>query len=87
MRQRSEDTAAPTLPVAQVRLCKPSRKRGGQIPSFSCRFELVRLSRFAYSPLAMKSTRLAITTFTETHLPHCWKFWTPSKTTRSGTTT
>ena len=37
MRQRSEDTAVPTLPAALVRSCKPSRKRGGRIPSSSCK--------------------------------------------------
>ena len=37
--------------------------------------------------LAMRLTRSDTITFTEIHLPHYWKFWTPSRTTRSGTTT
>lgn len=37
MRQRFEDTAVPTSPVALVRLCRLSRKRDGQTPSSSCK--------------------------------------------------
>ena len=76
MRRRSEDTAAPMLPAAPVRSSKPSRKRGGQILSFSC---MVQAWAFVpvcllFPPLEMRSTRSDITTSTETHPPHYWKF-------------
>lgn len=49
MRQRFEDTAVPTLPVALVRSYKPSRKRDDQTPSSSCKPQGRTLPSF-YSP-------------------------------------
>lgn len=55
MRQRFEDIAVPTLPVALVRLCKHSRKRDGQTPSSSCKPSTVEpFRRSTHLPVATR---------------------------------